>query len=218
MIGTPIRALRAVACSVALVGVLAGCGGGAGGTTAPTVTVWASPTLTPSPTTSAPTTPPAATPKPTATASASATATAPAPAKPVTLPTKCSALGSKAERQKAVGDMTLQSNGVGFVRPVPAKAKLALGCDWIVGDSTGMLLLLSTAAPANVSAEVKKMPARGYTCSVSDDFGADFCQKKGSGPNTEEMIVAREGIWLYLSTSNRSGRAFLSSIATQLWG
>ena len=212
MIGTRTRALRAVALSVALAGVLAGCGGGIGGGTTPTVTVWASPTLTPSPTTPAPATPPASTPKPTASATASA------PAKPVTLPTTCSALGSKADRQKAVGDLTLQSNGVGFVRPVPAKAKLALGCDWIVGDTTGMLLLLSTAAPANVTAEVKKLPARGYTCSFSDDFGADFCQKKGSGPNTEEMIVARDGVWLYLSTSNRNGRAFLSSIATQLWG
>ena len=40
----------------------------------------------------------------------------------------------------------------------------------------------------------------------------------GDAPDTEEIIVAREGVWIYLSTSNRNGRAFLSDIAQQIWG
>lgn len=137
---------------------------------------------------------------------------------PVALPTDCNSLGTAAVRQEAIGDLTLQSDGVGFVRPAPADATLALGCDWIVGDSTGMLLLISTAEPDAVAAAVTTLPGLGYTCGVSDDFGADFCQLEGSAPDTEEMIVAREGVWIYLSTSNRNGRAFLSDIASQIWG
>lgn len=137
---------------------------------------------------------------------------------PVVLPTDCNSLGTAAVRQETIGDLTLQSDGVGFVRPSPADATLALGCDWIVGDSTGMLLLISTADPAAVTTAVATLPGLGYTCGVSDDFGADFCQLAGSTPDTEEMIVARDGVWIYLSTSNRNGRAFLSDIASQIWG
>lgn len=134
------------------------------------------------------------------------------------LPTDCNALGSDATRADAVGDMTLQGDGVGFVRPAPAGAELALGCDWIVGDATGMLLLISTADPAAVSDAVAALPAEGYTCQVSDDFGADFCDLPGTGADTEEMIVARDGVWIYLSTVNRNGRALLSEIVQGIFG
>ena len=121
-------------------------------------------------------------------------------------------------REAAIGDLTLQSDGAGFVRPVPENATLVLGCDWIVGDSTGMLLLISTATPDATATAVTTLPAIGYACGASDDFGASFCQLKGDAPDTEEMVIARDGVWIYLSTSNRNGRAFLSDIATQIWG
>ncbi len=121
-------------------------------------------------------------------------------------------------RNEAIGDLTLQGDGVGFVRPVPANATLVLGCDWIVGDTTGMLLLISSAPPADVATAVTTLPGLGYSCGVSDDFGADYCELDGGAPDTEEMIVARDGVWIYLSTSNRNGRAFLSDIATGIWG
>jgi hypothetical protein len=135
-----------------------------------------------------------------------------------TLPTDCGALASEATRAEAVGDMTLQGDGEGFVRPAPVGAEPALGCDWIVGDATGMLLLISTADPAAVTTAVGTLPAEGYTCQVSEDFGADFCDRPGSGTDTEEMIVAREDVWIYLSTSNRNGRAFLSEIVQGIFG
>ena len=58
----------------------------------------------------------------------------------------------------------------------------------------------------------------GYACGASDDFGASFCQLKGDAPDTEEIVITRDGVWIYLSTSNRNGRAFVSDIATQIWG
>lgn len=186
--------IAAVAASTAVL-LLSGCGG-------------SEPTPTVTPTSSAS----VMTPTPTAAAAPTETSA------PVTLPTDCNALATDATRQETVGDMTLQSNGEGFVRPAPDGATLALGCDWIVGDATGLLLLISTATPEAVTSAVGDLPAQGYRCQVSDDFGADFCTLPGSGENTEEMIVARDGVWIYLASVNRSARAFLSEIATQIFG
>lgn len=135
-----------------------------------------------------------------------------------TLPDSCDTLASDATRAEAVGDMTLQSGGEDFVRPAPEGAELVLGCDWIVGDATGMLLLISTADPAAVTEAATRLPAEGYSCQMSDDFGAEFCDLPGQGPDTEEMIVARENVWIYLATANRNGRAFLSEIVQGVFG
>lgn len=196
---TRTRTLSTIVFAAVLTAALAGCGGGSG-------------TPTPSPSTPSPSK--TATPTPTPTPTPTETETI----APANLPTDCNTLATPDVRQAAIGDLTLQGDGVGFIRPVPANATLVLGCDWIVGDSTGMLLLISTAAPADVAAAVTTLPGLGYECGVSDDFGADFCQLEGNAPDTEEMIVARDGVWIYLSTSNRNGRAFLSDIATGIWG
>ena len=199
MIRTRVRTLSMIVFAAVLAAALTGCGGGSGGPTAspssPSPTKTATPTPTPTPT-----------PEPTETVA------------PADLPTDCNTLATPDVRAAAIGDLTLQSDGVGFVRPAPANATLVLGCDWIVGDSTGMLLLISTASPGDVATAVTTLPGLGYSCSVSDDFGADFCQLEGSAPDTEEMIVARDGVWIYMQTSNRNGRALLSGIATQIWG
>jgi len=191
------RTLSTIVFAAVLAAALTGC---SGGSAAPSASPSPSPTKT-------------ATPSPTPTPTATPDDTV-AP----NLPTDCNTLATPDVRQAAIGDLTLQSDGVGFVRPAPSNATLVLGCDWIVGDSTGMLLLISTAAPTDVAAAVTTLPGLGYQCGVSDDFGADFCQLEGSAPDTEEMIVARDGVWIYLSTSNRNGRAFLSDIATGIWG
>ena len=161
----------------ATVVLLAGCAGpGAGPSASPTS---ASPTSAPTPT-------PTRTPTPTPTATSSA----------VTLPTDCGQVGSGATRSAAVGDLTLQDNGEGFVRPAPEGATLALGCDWILDEVAGVLLLISTAPAADVEAALPGLSAEGYSCQASDDFGAQFCVAPGSGTDTEEMIVAREGVWI----------------------
>jgi hypothetical protein len=196
------RRLTVLIAVAAAVTVLAGCAP-SGGSATPTPTATASPTPTATPT---PTLPPSPTPAP-----------APAPV-PANLPTDCSTLASAATRQEAIGDLTLQSDGTGFTRPAPAGATLALGCDWIVGDSTGMLLLISTADASAVTTAADALPAQGYTCQASDDFGATYCVLPGSGPDTEETIVARDDVWIYLSTSNRNGRAFLSEIVQGIFG
>lgn len=191
------QALSAALTPILLAVALSGCGAGSSAPTASPSTPPPTPTATPTP---APDSEPTAT-------------TAPAD-----LPTDCSTLATPEVRQEAIGDLTLQSDGVGFVRPAPDDATLELGCDWIVGDATGMLLLISTATPESVSSAVTTLPGLGYECGVSDDFGAQFCQLEGDGPDTEEMIVARDDVWIYLSTANRNGRAFLSDIATGIWG
>lgn len=40
----------------------------------------------------------------------------------------------------------------------------------------------------------------------------------GDNPSEEDAVVARDGVWIYLETYNRNGNAFLSDIATQIWG
>jgi hypothetical protein len=190
--------LLSVIGALAAMTLLSGCGGG---------TPAASPSATASKTATA-----------TAAPSPSESTPAPSPTASATLPTDCATLGTEPTRSQTIGDLTLQSNGEGFVRPAPAGATLALGCDWIVGDATGMLLLISTAEPAAVTTAAQGLPAQGYTCQVSDDFGADFCDLPGQGADTEEMIVARDGVWIYLSTSNRNGRAFLSDIVSGIFG
>ncbi|WP_322412036.1 hypothetical protein [Microbacterium invictum] len=156
---------------------------------------------------------PSESPSESASASPSASATSTA-----SIPTECDELGSEASRQEMVGDMTLQSDGQGFVRPAPDGATLVLGCDWIVGDATGLLVLISTATPEAVTAAIATLPEEGYTCQVSDDFGAQFCELPGAGPDTEEIVVARDDVWIYYAPVNRNGRAFLSDIASQIFG
>ena len=175
---------------------LAGCAGAGAPVASPTVTKTSTPTKTPTPT-------PTSTPTPTQVVSP--------------IPTDCAALGTETSRQAATGDLTLQGDGTGFVRPAPEGATLALGCDWILDEVAGVLVLISTASPDAVTAGVGGLPDQGYTCTVSDDYGATFCQLQGDNSDSEEIIVARGGIWLYLSTVNRNGRAFLTDIATQIW-
>jgi len=182
--------------------LLAGCAGGATPSDTPTSTRTPSPTVA----SASPTPTPTATPTPTVTPASE------------TLPTDCSQLGSASTRAETVGDMTLQSNGEGFTRPAPDGASLALGCDWIVGEGAGALLLISTAPAANVTSALPGLAADGYTCQAAEDFGAQYCLLPGSGTDTEEVIVARDDVWIYVSTVNRNGRAFLSEIASGIFG
>ncbi|TQK19804.1 hypothetical protein FBY40_2317 [Microbacterium sp. SLBN-154] len=189
------RSLTAIAGAALALALLAGC----------------APEPAPTPT-STPTSEPSASPteSPSESPSESPTAT-------VTIPTDCNELGSETSRQEMVGDMTLQSDGQGFVRPAPDGATLVLGCDWIVGDATGLLVLISTATPDAVAAAVATLPDEGYSCQVADDFGAQFCELPGAGPDTEEFVVARDDVWIYYAPANRNGRAFLSDIASQIF-
>lgn len=193
------RTLSTVVIAATLVAALAGC--------APTPDPSGSPSTSPSP---SQTTAPSPTP----------TATSDAPVVPTVLPTDCTTLGTDAVRQDAVGDMTLQSDGVGFIRAAPNGAQLALGCDWIIEEVAGVLLLISTAAPADVVTAADALTTEGWTCGVSDDFGATYCSlaPTGNADEEEDQVVARDDVWIYMETHNRNGRAFLSDIAQQIWG
>ncbi|PVW06247.1 hypothetical protein DEA06_01510 [Microbacterium sp. Gd 4-13] len=200
MIRRRVTALSVAAAAAVL--LLAGCAGSADPSGSPTLS--ASPTAT----SASPTPTPTPTPPPTPTPTTSTE----------TLPTDCAQLGSAATRAETVGDMTLQSDGAGFIRPAPEGATLALGCDWIVGEGAGVLLLISTAPAANVTAALPGLASEGYTCQAAEDFGAQYCLLPGSGTDTEEAIVARDDVWIYYATVNRNGRALLSEIASGIFG
>ena len=162
-----------------------------------TVTVTSTPTIAPTPT-------------PTPTAST----------KTAVVPKDCDAVGTAATRAATVDGMTNQDDGTGFVRPAPDGATLALGCDWIEGDATGILLLISEATPAAVTAAVATLPGLGYTCSTAR-AGNPLCTATVQGaqgfPNAVETIYARDNIWIYMSASNIDGGQLLSDLAVQMW-
>lgn len=201
MIRTRPRTLSTLLVAGALALALSACGGGA-----------AEPT--PSPSTPSATVSPTPTPTPTATPTETAAA--------VTLPTDCATLGTEQSRAAVLDGLDFQGGDYSqFVRPAPANATLALGCDWFVGDATGLLVLISTAAPADVAAAAAALPSDGFSC-TTDDFGAPVCQK--TTPNTQypvdgiETVVAREGVWVYMQTSNLDGTPLLSDIVDGIFG
>ncbi|MCR2763649.1 hypothetical protein NQ152_09020 [Microbacterium sp. zg.B48] len=167
-----------------------------------------------------PTASPTSAPTPTQTAEPEPTPTEPAAptVAPANLPTDCTTLGTDMSRQDTVGDMTLQSDGTGFEREAPQNAQLALGCDWILDEVAGVLLLISTADAAAVSAAADALPAEGWTCGVADDFGAAYCYiEPADMAGVQQTVVARDDVWVYLETYQRDGNAFLSDIASQIW-
>lgn len=180
--------------------MLAGC---ASGTPAaePTVTVTVNPT---------PTEKPSPTPTPTPTAST----------KTAVVPNSCDSVGTAETRAATVDGMTNQDDGTGFTRPAPEGATLALGCDWIVGDATGILLLISEATPAAVTAAVATLPGLGYTCSTAR-AGNPLCtmtvQGRQGSPDAVETIYARDNVWIYMSAVNIDGGQLLSDLAVQMW-
>ncbi|MFF7682749.1 hypothetical protein ACFZA2_08275 [Microbacterium sp. NPDC007973] len=175
----------------------------------------ASTTTVDSPSATAPSASPtgsASTPTPTPTAAPTAPTVDPA-----AIPGSCDDLGTAATRQQTVGGLTAQ-HADGFVRPAPANATTELSCNWIQEESAGVLLLISTASAAEVSTGVDGLAAQGYECQAAEDFGAQYCVKAGGTAQTEDVVVARDGVWIYLETVNVDARAWLSEISSQIFG
>lgn len=196
------RASLAAAAAVLIGGlaVLTGCvPESAAPSSSPTATSEASPTVSVSSATPSPT------PSPTE-ASAS-----------VSIPASCDDLGTASTREETVGGLTAQHSD-GFVRPAPANAATVLSCNWIQEESSGVLLLISTASASDVTAGLAGLAGQGYTCQAAMDFGAQYCVKDGGTVETEDVVVARDGVWIYLETVNVNARAWLSEIASQIFG
>ena len=133
-----------------------------------------------------------------------------------TCPTDCNAL-AHARRcgRRPIGDLTLQSDGVGFVRPAArerdARPRLRLDRRRLDRDAPADQ---HRAAADAAAAAIATLPADGLRVRrVRATSGRTSASSMGDAPDTEEIVVAREGVWIYLSTSNRNGRAFLSDIA-----
>ncbi|SIR90414.1 hypothetical protein [Microbacterium sp. RURRCA19A] len=194
------RRWRSVAVAAALVAIagLAGCVPEqatpvASESATPTVTV-ETPTPTPTPT-------PSETP-----ASAAAN-----------IPASCDELGTASSRAETVGGLTAQ-HADGFVRPSPPNATTKLSCNWIQEEAAAVLIIVSTATDVDVSTGLQQLASEGYQCQAAQDFGAQYCMRPGDAATSEDVIVARDDVWIYLETVNVNARAWLSDIAAQIYG
>lgn len=187
------RSLAPIAALAALL-VLAGCSGGGGDTE------------------------PSSAPSDVATSEAP-TETSAAPVAQPTIPASCDAVGSPETRAATLDGMTLQSDGSEFVRPAPEGAELALGCDYIAGDATGYLLLVSTAGAEAASTAAEALPGEGYEC--GDDGAAlrcDLVTPNSQFPvDTIETVYVRDGVWIYQSATNTDGATLLTDLVASIW-
>ncbi|WP_168627547.1 hypothetical protein [Cryobacterium sp. BB307] len=159
---------------------------------------------------------------PTSSASTSAAPTPSPTASPVTLPTDCASLGTDETRTAVLAGLNFHGGDyTQFVRPAPDSARLVLGCDWFAGDATGLLVLISTASPADVAAAAAGLTADGFTC-ASSDSGAQRCElvtPHSQYPvDVKETIVARDGVWVYMESSNLDGTPLLDEIVQGIFG
>ncbi len=141
---------------------------------------------------------------------------------PTVLPSSCDELGTAETRAATVDTLNLQGDGTGFVRPAPPTAELALGCDWFAGDTTGILILISTVPDFSAAAYAEAtLPAEGWDCQVGDT-GNFICSKVTPNSqfpvDTTEVVVARDDVWIYESYTNIDGNLLLSDVTTSLWG
>lgn len=143
-------------------------------------------------------------------------------AAPARIPADCGAVGSATTRSATLDQMTEFADADQFVRPVPPGASLVLGCNWIVGDATGYLLLISRAdAAAAQSYAESTLPGDGYSCQVGD-APAFICTQTTAGTtypvDTVETIYVRDGVWIYQSAANTDGEALLTDLVATVWG
>lgn len=165
---------------------------------------------------------PAATPVDTPMSTPAATATPAPESKPAQIPADCGAVGSAQTRAATVDQMTEYGDAAQFTRPAPPGASLALGCNWIVGDATGYLLLVSRAdAAAAQSYAESTLPGQGYSCQVGD-MPAYICTQTIAGTtypvDTVETVYVRDGVWIYQSATNTDGEALLTDLVADIWG
>lgn len=154
---------------------------------------------------------PSATPAPTSSPSSTSTSVA------ANVPASCDDLGTASSRAETVGDLTAQ-HADGFVRPAPPNATTVLSCNWIQEEAAAVLLIVSTASDADVTDGLAQVTSEGYQCQPAQDFGAQYCSRPGDAASSEDVIVARDDVWIYLETVNVNARAWLSDIAAQIYG
>lgn len=191
------RSAAAVAALMAIAG-LAGC---VPEQATPVASATATPTVT------------VATPSPTPTPTASETPASVA----ANIPASCDDLGTASSRDETVGNLTAQ-HAEGFLRPSPPNATTKLSCNWIQEEAAAVLIIISTASDADVSTGLQQLASDGYQCQAAQDFGAQYCMRPGDAATSEDVVVARDDVWIYLETVNVNARAWLSDIAAQIYG
>lgn len=161
-------------------------------------------------------------PTPTATAPSVTLETTPGHAVTSTanLPSGCDDIASPDTEATVLHGLTLQGDGVGFERPAPPSAELALGCDWIEGEGRGILLLVSIVDPAEAASYAATLPGEGYTCTTGD-AGNPVCSMTVATtqpPNSVlvETIVSHGDVWIFQEAVNVDADPLLSDLVSKL--
>ena len=121
-------------------------------------------------------------------------------------------------RSQHPGVLLTAQHADGFVRPSPPNATTKLSCNWIQEEAAAVLIIVSTATDADVSTGLQQLASEGYQCQAAQDFGAQYCMRPGDAATSEDVVVARDDVWIYLETVNVNARAWLSDIAAQIYG
>lgn len=133
------------------------------------------------------------------------------------IPASCDDLGTSMSRDETVGALTAQ-HADGFVRPAPADATTVLSCNWIQEEAAAVLLIVSTASDADVAQGLESLASDGYQCQPAQDFGVQYCTRPSDTVTDEDVVVARDDVWIYLETVNVNARGWLSDITAQIFG
>lgn len=152
---------------------------------------------------------PSETPRPSATATSASAA--------ANIPASCGDLGTATSRDETVGALSAQ-HADGFVRPAPTNATTVLSCNWIQEEAAAVLLIVSTASDADVAQGLESLASEGYQCQAAQDFGVQYCTRPSDTVTNEDVVVARDDVWVYLETVNVNARGWLSDITAQIFG
>lgn len=144
------------------------------------------------------------------------------------LPTACDTLGTAATRAETTKGLELVESTGGAEQAGPEGSTPELTCEWFGGDVTGITVTISTMSPAAATAVTDARDDQGYEC--SQDLGGRLCMSSeaippGQGPDeidatieTQDMVFARDGVVVTMSTSNADGQVWFSEIVAGIFG
>ncbi|MDZ8172286.1 hypothetical protein [Microbacterium xanthum] len=133
-----------------------------------------------------------------------------------TLPAGCDEVGSDASRDAVLADLTLQGDGADFIREAPDSAAYVFGCDWILEEVAGVLLLISDVDAADAAAHVSDLAAQGWTC---EETGDETICTTGDPTAGEPVstIVSRDETWIFVDAYNVDAEPLISDLIAQMW-
>ncbi|MDZ8201996.1 hypothetical protein RZO50_10755 [Microbacterium sp. SSW1-59] len=102
------------------------------------------------------------------------------------------------------------------MRKASASAAYGLGCDWILEEVAGVLLLISDVDAADAAAHVSDLAAQGWTC---EETGDETICTTGDPTAGEPVstIVSRDETWIFVDAYNVDAEPLISDLIAQMW-